>query len=394
MTKKVTLYYASWCPHCVSYKPEWDEIKKILKKNGIKTEEYEHGESPEAINKANVNGFPTLHLDDGSGTIEQIIDRSTDGILSKLNIKSLNGGRINNQFNGGGFNNQLQLNDLYYRKYMKYKSKYLSSIKRKKGGASSLTGDDFIAKSMQGTIDNMDELIKNFMENEDKKIINKLMDGINTNINNFTVSFIKPNLYALSNTKNIDDNDNELESIIKDFKRLSKANDMKNLRDSVMEKYYKGTWTFMDQNVNNQIIFFNEIFDIFFGQNKEIAARQIAPKLLAHATVTKQDQGNTETKTHIDWSLFLNTNPLSANIESGQSQEYHVNMALLLLVVAAHLIREGHADFKKQLFAEAEQLFYQTLYYSNKLKNDIKQLQTQSNTINKLASTAANQRQS
>ena len=104
------LYYADWCPHCISYKPEWNAIKKILNKNDIQTEEYEHGKNKKEIELAGVKGFPTLIYFKKGGEIEKVLDRSTAGILDLVGIESL-------QTGGGG--------DPYYHKYLKYKKKYL-----------------------------------------------------------------------------------------------------------------------------------------------------------------------------------------------------------------------------------------------------------------------------
>jgi len=112
---KLVLYYADWCPHCVSYKPEWNAIKGILNKNGIKTEEYEHGTHKKEIEAAGVEGFPTLRYFKEGGEIEQVLDRSTAGILDLVGIESL-------QTGGGGGSH-------------KYKKKYIDLKNMQLGGA-------------------------------------------------------------------------------------------------------------------------------------------------------------------------------------------------------------------------------------------------------------------
>ena len=72
-TKPATmmLFYADWCPHCKTAKPEWDKIKSKYDGqtiNGYKVNftEYnctkESPETDEAMDKYKVEGFPTLKL--------------------------------------------------------------------------------------------------------------------------------------------------------------------------------------------------------------------------------------------------------------------------------------------------------------------------------------------
>jgi hypothetical protein len=80
-TKKIeiTLYYANWCGHCVTFKPEWNEIKKNIsnlsggnKNIKIKTMEYEHEELENndggkkndggKINDKKIEGYPTIKI--------------------------------------------------------------------------------------------------------------------------------------------------------------------------------------------------------------------------------------------------------------------------------------------------------------------------------------------
>jgi thiol-disulfide isomerase/thioredoxin len=58
----VVLYYANWCPHCVSFKPEWNKIKATLDEKGITYQEYEESQNKEAIMKANIPGYPTIKI--------------------------------------------------------------------------------------------------------------------------------------------------------------------------------------------------------------------------------------------------------------------------------------------------------------------------------------------
>lgn len=73
MSVELTLYYANWCGHCVSFKPEWEKLKNYISQaqnsyNGIdiKTGEYEHDKLEEMgggkINGKDIQGYPTVKI--------------------------------------------------------------------------------------------------------------------------------------------------------------------------------------------------------------------------------------------------------------------------------------------------------------------------------------------
>jgi thiol-disulfide isomerase/thioredoxin len=59
----IILYYANWCPHCQTMKPEWNKFSETVKNNkSVNVAEVE-SEFMDAIgpeHKANVQGFPTI----------------------------------------------------------------------------------------------------------------------------------------------------------------------------------------------------------------------------------------------------------------------------------------------------------------------------------------------
>ena len=126
MVKTLELYYADWCGHCTSYKPEWAAITKVLNKNNIETAQYEHGEHKVKMENEGINSFPTLIYTNENGQKEIILDRSSAGIFDKLNItpSMLGGGCTcssgNCHIHKGG-NNDI----IYKNKYLKYKAKYI-----------------------------------------------------------------------------------------------------------------------------------------------------------------------------------------------------------------------------------------------------------------------------
>ncbi len=59
----IILYYANWCPHCQTMKPEWNKFSNQLKNNKAVNVAEVESEFMDAIgpeHKANVQGFPTI----------------------------------------------------------------------------------------------------------------------------------------------------------------------------------------------------------------------------------------------------------------------------------------------------------------------------------------------
>ena len=151
-TLSATLYYAIWCGHCKRMKPDWDKLAEICKKNAkhienkynikITCESYDADKDREEVDKANVNGFPTIHIGDevynGDRTAAAILrailkhgTATTNDIESDIS-KWVNDDEIKVEKSmtpvldslmgiqaGGKYDNRT----LYY-KYMKYKKKY------------------------------------------------------------------------------------------------------------------------------------------------------------------------------------------------------------------------------------------------------------------------------
>jgi hypothetical protein len=147
-TKRISLYYALWCGHCMEFKPTWNNFKKYLELHKddiskkyhitIKTEEFEDSKDGEQIEEKKITGFPTIHIDDEpyeddrtmAAMIKALIPTISDDDIKdwfpeepKRGGKTINDAAMNfldtlNSMEGGG-------RSVFYAKYMKYKAKYL-----------------------------------------------------------------------------------------------------------------------------------------------------------------------------------------------------------------------------------------------------------------------------
>ena len=59
----MVLYYADWCGHCQTMKPEWQKVvNKMKSSNRVNVAEVESNHINSLINKPQVNGFPTIKM--------------------------------------------------------------------------------------------------------------------------------------------------------------------------------------------------------------------------------------------------------------------------------------------------------------------------------------------
>ena len=92
-----TMYYADWCPHCQTAKPEFVELTKkgFVDLDGGKRCYFtmvNPDTNPELVKGKKIAGFPTFILETTEGqTVEYKGERSTDGYMKFLN-QTLGGG--------------------------------------------------------------------------------------------------------------------------------------------------------------------------------------------------------------------------------------------------------------------------------------------------------------
>jgi len=84
---KFVMYYADWCPHCVTAKPEMKNLGSTQTIGGhtVSIAMIEEKDIPEAV-KPKISGYPTIQLQgpDGSMKAEYSGDRTTAGFLQFL----------------------------------------------------------------------------------------------------------------------------------------------------------------------------------------------------------------------------------------------------------------------------------------------------------------------
>lgn len=73
-------FYADWCPHCKSAKPEWDRLKKMYKGKTVLKEENCSKKPTAMAKKLGVEGYPTFILSKSGKNLEYDGDRNAAGL--------------------------------------------------------------------------------------------------------------------------------------------------------------------------------------------------------------------------------------------------------------------------------------------------------------------------
>ncbi len=123
----IELYKADWCGHCKSFSPIWEKLPEKLREaaKNVKFEfiTYDSETHNNLMVERGISSFPTLTITvDGTKYELKKLNGIEDLISEILKIIQVNQTTIPDPQtfhpqNGGGF---------YYRKYLKYKQKYLT----------------------------------------------------------------------------------------------------------------------------------------------------------------------------------------------------------------------------------------------------------------------------
>lgn len=81
-SKKLILYWATWCHHCEVFMKTWNELKQKYS-NKIEFIDIEHKKmTPDDLSK--VGGFPTIYYIDENGNEKRIKNRNN--IVNEINL--------------------------------------------------------------------------------------------------------------------------------------------------------------------------------------------------------------------------------------------------------------------------------------------------------------------
>ena len=92
----MVLYYADWCGHCQTMKPEWHKVvNKMKKNNNVNIAEIESNHIDNLIAKPKIQGFPTIKMYNNGKEVanfedERVADKMENFAMTNINkIKPL-----------------------------------------------------------------------------------------------------------------------------------------------------------------------------------------------------------------------------------------------------------------------------------------------------------------
>lgn len=153
----IILAHASWCQHCINFKPTWEKVKSWCKSKGINTQEYEDAElqmmqfnptkNTAVIPLDIIEGYPTIIIKQDSGNLIKVKNRNYEHIIDLLGGNTLPNKSVYIQSGGSYIGKNLGRSDktrvilsramtgqyggldssYFKKKYLKYKKKYLEA---------------------------------------------------------------------------------------------------------------------------------------------------------------------------------------------------------------------------------------------------------------------------
>tara|TARA_B100001094_G_scaffold311644_1_gene347506 strand:+ start:244 stop:669 length:426 start_codon:yes stop_codon:yes gene_type:complete len=94
-SKKVMLFHANWCSHCVDFKPTWEKLTEYFHDNDIKYSDHEASDK-DIMNKYSIKSFPTIKIQTKNNISDYTGTRDYDSIVQAVNVQNVQ--------NGGSFN--------------------------------------------------------------------------------------------------------------------------------------------------------------------------------------------------------------------------------------------------------------------------------------------------
>ena len=92
----MVLYYAEWCGHCNTMKPEWQKVvNKMNKNNSINVAEIESTHIDDLTHKPKIDGFPTIKMYNNGNEVAKFDDERIADNIEKFAINNSNNSKKN-----------------------------------------------------------------------------------------------------------------------------------------------------------------------------------------------------------------------------------------------------------------------------------------------------------
>lgn len=81
-TTRIVFYSMNSCPYCKKFQPEWEKLVARVTDEGIVTQKFTVDDDAEEVEKAKVDGFPTVRIHMNGKEIEYEGERTADAIYT------------------------------------------------------------------------------------------------------------------------------------------------------------------------------------------------------------------------------------------------------------------------------------------------------------------------
>jgi protein disulfide-isomerase len=132
---QVILYSANWCGHCTRFAPIWQDFNTMIKNKNINNDiknnyninltTKKYLDTSKQTKIAQIGGFPTIHIVEDNKINDYKGERTIHSLFKT--ILNADNDVINKWISQSNIQNGGNKNINYFRKYLKYKEKYLLS---------------------------------------------------------------------------------------------------------------------------------------------------------------------------------------------------------------------------------------------------------------------------